>query len=166
LPVGIIAENIRAMSSRDLEQGIGAATYTIVGSFIGGAAGGVWLGLVLMSIADLYGNFALWEDLLAGAVAGTVVLALAILCGRTAGRLPGLRVVLVAAVAALNVVIVLYLFGDWICQVSLAGPAFTECRRGIVKCCGSAPGHAATLASAPSTSSPFLNSAPALILQL
>jgi hypothetical protein len=81
-----------------------------------------------MSLVGLYGNLALWEDLLAVVIAGTVVFALAILCGRAAGRLPGLRVVLVAAVAALNVVIVLYLFGDWVCQVSSAGPAFTECR--------------------------------------
>jgi Na+/glutamate symporter len=34
-------------------------------------------------------------------------------------------VVLVAAVAALNVAISLYLLGDWICKVP---PAFTECR--------------------------------------
>lgn len=116
------------MSSRNLEKSIGAATYTIVCSFIGGAAGGIWLGLILMSLAGLYGNLALWEDLLAGMVAGTVVFALANLCSRVAGRLSGLRVVLVAAVAALNVVIVLYLFGDWVCQVPPAGPAFTKCQ--------------------------------------
>src|SRR5215208_3636780 len=34
--------------------------------------------------------------------------------------------------------------------------------RGIVKSCGSAPDHAATFSSLPSTSSPFLNFAPAL----
>lgn len=45
-----------------------------------------------------------------------------------AGRLAGLRVVLVAAFAALNVAAVLYLFGDWVCEVPPAGPDFTHCR--------------------------------------
>ena len=36
--------------------------------------------------------------------------------------------VLVAAVATLNVMVVLYLFGDWVCEVSPEGPAFTDCR--------------------------------------
>lgn len=106
----------------------GAIYYTIVGSFVGAAAGGAWLGLILMSFAGLYGDIALWKDVLAGVAAGISVAMLSILCGRAAGRLPGLRVMLVAAAAALNVVAVLYLFGDWICEVSPAGPAFTNCR--------------------------------------
>lgn len=111
-----------------LSPGKRAAHYTIAGSFFGGAAGGAWLGLVLMSLAGLYGNIPLWKDLLAGAVAGAVVAALAILCSRAVGRLSGLRVVLVAMIGALNVAAALYLFGGWICEVSPAGPAFTECR--------------------------------------
>lgn len=124
----MITVNIKAMSSRDLEQGIGAATYTIVGSFIGGAAGGAWLGLVLMSLTGLYGNIPLWKDLLAGVLAAAVVAALSVLCGRQAGLRAGLRVGLIVAFAALNVVAALYLFGAWVCEVSPAGPAFTNCR--------------------------------------
>lgn len=105
-----------------------AAAYTITGSFLGGAGGGGWLGLVLMSLAGLYGYIPLWKDLLAGTIAAGAVAALAVLCGRSADRLAGLRVVLVAAFAALNVAAALYLFGDWVCEVSPAGPAFTNCR--------------------------------------
>lgn len=106
----------------------GAIYYTVVGSFFGAAAGGAWLGLVVMSVVGLYGNIPLWKDLLAGMLAGCMVAALAILCSRTAGRLIGLRVMLVAVIAVLNVATVLYLFGDWVCEVSPAGPAFTNCR--------------------------------------
>jgi len=90
------------MSSPDQRQGFGATIYTVVSSFVGGAAGGAWLSLILMSLVGLYGHLALWEDFLAGTVAGTTVAVLSVLCGRVAGRLSGLRVVLIAAVAALN----------------------------------------------------------------
>lgn len=110
------------------KQTTGAAIYTIAGSFLGGAAGGAWLGLVLLSFPGLYGNIPLWKDLLAGILAAGVVAALAILCSRAAGRLAGLRVILIAAIAVLNVAAVLHLFGDWVCEVSPAGPAFTDCR--------------------------------------
>lgn len=53
--------------------GKGPAYYTIAASFLGAAAGGAWLGLVLMSIAGLYGNIPLWKDLLAGTLAAAVV---------------------------------------------------------------------------------------------
>lgn len=125
-----------------------ATTYSIAASFLGAAAGGAWLGLVFMSLAGLYGHIPLWQDLLVGAIAGGVVSALAILCSRVAGRLSGLRVVLVAVVAALNVAIVLYLFGDWICQVSPAGPAFTECH--VPAPLGGLPLLDATLLASPS----------------
>lgn len=65
---------------------------------------------------------------MAGTVAGATVAVLSILCGRAAGRLAGLRVILVAAVAALNVAATLYLFGSWVCEVPLSGPPFAECR--------------------------------------
>lgn len=100
----------------------------LIGSFLGGAAGGAWFGLVLMSLTGLYGNIPLWKDLLAGTIAVSAVAALSVVCGRAAGRLAGLRVVLVAAFAALNVASVLYLFGDWVCEVPPAGPDFTNCR--------------------------------------
>ena len=66
-------------------------------------------------------------------VAGGEVAGLAYLCARAAaprGRLAGLGVVLVAAVAVLNVVAALYLFGEWVCELSPAEPgaSFTECR--------------------------------------
>lgn len=84
---------------------------------------------MLMSLAGLYGYIPLWKDLLAGTIAAGAVAALAVLCGRSADRLAGLRVVvLVAAFAALNAAAVLYLFGDWVCEASPAGPAFTNCR--------------------------------------
>ena len=116
------------MSEPNRTQGVGATAYTVVGSFLGGAAGGAWLGLVLMSLAGIYGNILLWKDLLAGILAAGAVAALAILCSRASGRLAGFRVILVAAIAVLNVAAVLYLFGDWVCEVSPAGPAFTNCR--------------------------------------
>lgn len=116
------------MSSPSEEQTAGATTYTIIGSFFGGAAGGVWLGLVLMSLVGLYANIPPWKDFLAGTIAASAVAALAILCGHAAGRLAGLRVILVAAIAVLNVAAVLYFFGNWICEVPPAGPAFTNCR--------------------------------------
>lgn len=119
---------MKVMVPPDYKQSVGATTYTIAGSFIGAAGGGAWLGLVLMSLADLYGNIPLWKDLLAGMLAGVTAGALAIICSRAAGRLAGLWVVLVAAVAVLNVAAALYLFGGWICEVSPARPAFTECR--------------------------------------
>lgn len=119
---------MRIMAGPTRQQGMGATVYTVVGSFLGGAAGGAWLGLVGMSLADIYGNILLWKDLLAGLVAGTAVATLSILCGRAVGRLAELRVVLLAAFAALNAVATLYLFGDWVCVVSPAGPAFTDCR--------------------------------------
>ena len=108
-------------------QGVGATVYTVISSFLGSAAAGAWLGLVLMSLFGLYGSMALYEDLLAGMVATAIVTTLAILCGQTAGRLSGLQVILVALVTVLNVATVLYIFGDWICQVPPAGPAFTGC---------------------------------------
>ena len=114
--------------SGSARSGRGAIYYTVIGSFTGGAAGGAWLGLVLMSLAGLYGNIPLWQDFLAGLLAGGSVVALAILCSRAAGRLAGLRVILVATIAVLNVAAVLYLFGDWVCEVSPEGPAFTNCR--------------------------------------
>ena len=83
---------------------------------------------MLLSLPGIYGYIPLFKDLLAGALATGVVAALAVLCARSAGRLAGLRVVLVAAFAALNVAAALYLFGSWICEVSPAGPAFTNCR--------------------------------------
>lgn len=83
--------------------GKGPAYYTIAASFLGA---GAWLGLVLMSIAGLYGNIPLWKDLLAGTLAAAVVAALSVLCGRQAGRQAGrragLRVELIAAFAALK----------------------------------------------------------------
>ena len=126
-----VVENMKIVSGPIGEQGVGGVggiIYTVAGSFIGGAAGGAWLGLVLLSFPGLYGNIPLWKDLLAGMLAAGAVAALTILCGRAAGRLAGLRVILVAAVAVLNVAAVLYLFGDWVCEVSPAGPAFTDCR--------------------------------------
>lgn len=116
------------MCGSDQRQGVGATTYTVAGTFLGGAAGGAWLGLVLMSLAGLYGYIPLWKDLLAVTLAAAVVAALAVLCGQAAGRLAGLRVMLVAAFAVLNVAAVLYFVGNWVCEVSPAGPAFTECR--------------------------------------
>ena len=112
-------------------RSLGSVAYTVAGSFLGAAAGGGWLGLVLLSLAGLYGSAALWQDLLAIVVAGGAVAGLAYLCGHAAephGRPAGLRVVLVAAVAALNVVAVLYLFGEWVCRISPQGAAFTDCR--------------------------------------
>lgn len=119
---------MRIMSSPGEEQTTGATIYTVTGAFFGGAAGGAWLGLVLMSLSGLYGNIPLWKDLLAGILAAGAVAALTILCSSASGRLTGLRVILVAALAMLNVAVVLYLFGDWVCEVSPAGPAFTNCR--------------------------------------
>jgi hypothetical protein len=119
---------MRVVSYQDREQGVGATIYTITGSFMGGAAAGAWLGLVLMSLAGLYGYIPLWQDLLAGAIAGGVVTALAILCSRVAGRISGIRVVLIAAITALNVAATLYFFGEWVCVVSPAGPAVTNCQ--------------------------------------
>ena len=116
------------MSVSTGQQVKGATAYTVAGAFIGAAAGGGWLGLVLLSLAGLYGGAALWQDLLALVVAGGAVAGLAHLCGRAAGQLSGLRVLLVAAVAALNVVATLYLFGEWVCDLSPQGPAFTDCR--------------------------------------
>lgn len=80
-----------------------------------------------MSLTGLYGNIPLWKDLFAGMLAAGTVAALAILCGRAAGRLAGLRVILVAAIAVLNVAAALYFFGNWVCEVSPAGQAFTNC---------------------------------------
>ena len=114
--------------SGSARSGRGAIYYTVIGSFIGGAAGGAWLGLVFMSLSGLYGNTALWEDLLAGLAAGTALVAFYALSSRAAGRIIGMRVMFVAAVAVLNVVAVLYLFGDWVCVISPAGPAFSNCR--------------------------------------
>ena len=128
LPSDAGAENIGIVSGQIGQRGEGATIYTVIGSFFGGAAGGTWLGLVLLSLTGLYGNIPLWEDLLAGAIAEAMVAALALLCARTAGRLAGLRVVLVAAFAALNVAAVLYFFGNWVCEISPEGPAFTHCR--------------------------------------
>lgn len=71
------------MSGSAQEQSVGATIYSVVGSFIGAAAGGAWIGIVLMSFAGLYGNIPLWKDLIAGAAAGTVVAVLAIVCGRS-----------------------------------------------------------------------------------
>ena len=115
------------------QQSLVASAYTVAGSFLGAAAGGGWLGLVLLSLAGLYEGAGLFADFLSLLIAGGAVAGLAYLCGRSAGphgRLVGLRVVLVAAVAALNVAAALYLFGEWVCQISPAkpGPAFTECR--------------------------------------
>ena len=128
LPSDAGAENIGIVSGPFEQRGKGATIYTVIGSFFGGAAGGAWLGLVLLSLPGLYGNIPLWKDLLAGTIAAGAVVALAILCGRAAGRLAGLRVILVAAIAVLNVAAVLYFFGNWVCEVSPAGPAFTNCR--------------------------------------
>lgn len=128
LPSDAGAENIRIVSGQVEHRGEGAAIYTVIGSFFGGAAGGAWLGLVLLSLPGLYGYIPLWKDLLAGTLAIAVITALAVLCSRAAGRLAGLRIVLVAVIAALNLAAVLYLFGDWVCEVSSAGPAFTNCR--------------------------------------
>lgn len=123
-----VVENMKIVSGPTGEQGIGATVYTVAGAFFGGAAGGAWLGLVLMSLTGLYGNILLWKDLLAGILAAGAVAALTILCSSASGRLAGLRVILVAAVAVLNVAAALYFFGNWVCEVSPAGPAFTECR--------------------------------------
>lgn len=128
MPSKRIAENMRLMADPTRQQGIGATIYTVAGSFLGGTAGGAWLGLVLLSLSGLYGYIPLWKDLLAGTLTVAAITVLAILCSRAAGRLSGLRVMLVAAVAALNVAAVLYLFGEWICVVFPAGPAFANCR--------------------------------------
>lgn len=127
LPAGTQRGNICTVSGR-ISHNDGATVYTIAASFLGAAAGGAWLGLILMSLAGLYGNIPLWKALMAGTIAGAVVAALAILCGRAAGRLAGLRVILVAAIAVLNVAAALYFFGGWVCEVSPAGPAFTNCQ--------------------------------------
>ena len=79
-------------------------------------------------MAEPPGRYGSWRAVAGGAVAG-----LTYLCSRAAGprgRPAGLGVVLVAAVAALDVVAALYLFGEWVCQLSQAepGPAFASCR--------------------------------------
>ena len=80
---------------------------------------------MLLSLAGLYGRAVPWEDLLVGTVAGGAVAGLSYLCGRAAAprdRTAGLGVVPLAVVAALNVVAALYLFGEWVCQLSPAKP--------------------------------------------
>ena len=121
------------MSGSARQQETVATAYTVAGSFLGAAAGGGWLGLVLLSLAGLYGNAALWEDLLSAVIAGGAVAGLAYLCARAVephGRLSGMLVVLVALLTALNVSVALYLFGGWVCVLPPAGPApaFTDCR--------------------------------------
>lgn len=127
VPTGTERGNICTVSGR-ISQNDGATVYTIAAAFLGAAGGGAWLGLILMSLVGLYGNILLWKNLMAGVLTVGAVAALSVLCGRSADRLAGLRVVLVAAFAALNVAAALYLFGDWVCEVPPAGTAFTNCR--------------------------------------
>jgi hypothetical protein len=84
---------MRIVSGPTWQQGMGATIYTIAAAFLGAVAGGVWLDLILMSLASLYRNIPLWKDLLVGTLAAGAVAALTILCSRAASRLAGLRVI-------------------------------------------------------------------------